>query len=98
MSQSSRCGKCHSNLVSDFPAQKFEQFVCDLAKPEQITALAEHFDKQFEHAPDVLVNNAAIVRIGDWLSSDPASFDEVYAVNLRAVHLVSGGRVVEHGL
>lgn len=54
----------------------------DLADPEQVDALATRLVD--DGGVDVLVNNAAVSHVGDFLATDPAAMDQILRVNLHA--------------
>ena len=62
--------------------------VCDLADPEQVTALAADATARLGHV-DILINNAAIQAQGDLEGCSPELFDAAYAVNVRAPFLLA---------
>jgi glucose 1-dehydrogenase len=66
----------------------FRQFPCDLADPERIASAFADVDEWFAGAaPDVLVCVAGIAPEVSFLDTPAAVFDEVFAVNVRAVFL-----------
>jgi glucose 1-dehydrogenase len=75
---------------------------CDVAERDQIAAAIEATVARWGGL-DVLVNNAGIAPRGDILTTDPALFDRVIAINLTAAfhgiqlaapHMIKGGRGV----
>ncbi|MBN7550590.1 3-oxoacyl-ACP reductase FabG [Mycobacteroides abscessus subsp. abscessus] len=77
----------------------------DVADPDQLaTAIGQAAEEL--GGLDILVNNAGILSIGDVDTATLADFDEIVAVNVRAVfagikaaspHLTEGGRIVTIG-
>lgn len=61
---------------------------CDVADEAQVSALFEKAEKAFGPV-DVLVNNAAIVRMGEVSDLSAKDWDDVLAVNLRGPFLCS---------
>ena len=84
----------------------FRHFPCDLAQPEQIASAFAAVDEWFGGAaPDVLVCVAGIAPEVSFIDTPVEVFDEVFAVNVRAVFLcgqegarrmraAGGGRIV----
>lgn len=77
----------------------------DVADPDQLGAAIGQAAEQLGGL-DILVNNAGILSIGDVDTATLADFDEIVAVNVRAVfagikaaspHLTEGGRIVTIG-
>ncbi|WP_373356261.1 SDR family NAD(P)-dependent oxidoreductase [Pseudoroseicyclus sp. CXY001] len=60
----------------------------DITKAEQIAALVAELEGS-GRAPDVLINNAAAIRIGALLDAKPEDLDLVYGVNMRGTMLVT---------
>jgi NAD(P)-dependent dehydrogenase (short-subunit alcohol dehydrogenase family) len=60
----------------------------DLRREDEVAALPA-LVKEAAGALDVLVNNAGIEIQGDVLETEPAAWDEVFAVNLRGTYLAS---------
>lgn len=60
----------------------------DVRSERSVTAFARRVDRRFGRL-DVLVNNAGIEVLGGVADIDPATWDEVMAVNLRGTYLVS---------
>jgi NAD(P)-dependent dehydrogenase (short-subunit alcohol dehydrogenase family) len=54
----------------------------DVADPAQIESCVERVTAE-TGPPDVLVNNAALVRTSDFFTTAPEELDEIYAVNVR---------------
>jgi NAD(P)-dependent dehydrogenase (short-subunit alcohol dehydrogenase family) len=59
-----------------------------LTKQSEVNRIGEFYNREFPHAPDIVVNNAGILRTRDWLEVPEEEFDEVIATNLKAVHMV----------
>lgn len=77
----------------------------DVADPDQLGAAIGQAAEELGGL-DILVNNAGILSIGDVDTATLADFDEIVAVNVRAVfagikaaspHLTEGGRIVTIG-
>jgi NAD(P)-dependent dehydrogenase (short-subunit alcohol dehydrogenase family) len=87
-------------------AGAFRHFHCDLARPDQIASAFADVDRWFDgSAPDVLVCVAGISPEVAFIDTPTEVFDEVFAVNVRAVFLcgqeaarrmrdAGGGRIV----
>lgn len=63
-------------------------FPCDLTDAAAVKAMARAVTRRFGGV-DVLVNNAGVFRAAPFLDTAPAQFDDLLAVNLRSVLLVS---------
>lgn len=63
-------------------------FPCDVTDAAAVKAVARAVTRRFG-AVDVLVNNAGVFRPAPFLETAPAQFDDLLAVNLRSVLLVS---------
>ncbi|XP_055341959.1 uncharacterized protein LOC129590649 [Paramacrobiotus metropolitanus] len=69
-------------------AKKYEQgpgsveaIECDLTKPEQITAMFLHIEKQYGHV-DILVNNAGLTHMDTLLTGRTEKWREIFEVNV----------------
>lgn len=72
-------------VASDFGASA-SAFECDVSKPDQVEAAICHCVDVFG-APDVVVNNAGTThRNGSMLDVDEATFDRVFAVNVKSIY------------
>jgi 3-oxoacyl-[acyl-carrier protein] reductase len=60
----------------------------DVSDPEQIEAVAARAEEAFGGA-DILVNNAAIYRLGPWFEADATEWDAVFATNVRGYFLLA---------
>tara|TARA_B100000029_G_scaffold484892_1_gene537597 strand:+ start:491 stop:1234 length:744 start_codon:yes stop_codon:yes gene_type:complete len=60
-------------------------FACDVSKPESVNDLMERAER--DGAPDILVNNAAIVPFIAWDDVDLDHWQKIIAVNLTGVFL-----------
>ena len=58
----------------------------DVAQPADVDRLVRASLEQFGQV-DILVNNAAVLRIANFFDITPEEFDRVLAVNVRGVHL-----------
>jgi len=65
-----------------------ETFPCDVTDAAAVKAMARAVTRRFGGV-DVLVNNAGVFRAAPFLDTAPAQFDDLLAVNLRSVLLVS---------
>lgn len=63
-------------------------FPCDVTDAAAVKAMARAVTRRFGGV-DVLVNNAGVFRAAPFLDTAPAQFDDLLAVNLRSVLLVS---------
>lgn len=61
---------------------------CDVADPDQVSALFTQTNEAFG-AVDILINNAAIIAGGGILDLEPEDFDRVMGVNLRGAFLAA---------
>jgi 3-oxoacyl-[acyl-carrier protein] reductase len=65
--------------------QSAAPFVCDVSDGQQVRALVEHCLAAFG-SPEIVVNNAGIThRNGPLLEVDEASFDRIFAVNVKSI-------------
>ena len=92
--------------TADICGEGFRHFPCDLVQPEQIASAFAAVDEWFGGAaPDVLVCVAGIAPEIAFIDTPVEVFDEVFAVNVRAVFLcgqegarrmraAGGGRIV----
>ncbi len=92
--------------TAELCGERFRHFACDLARPEQIASAFAAVDEWFGgSAPDVLVCVAGISPEVSFLDTSVETFDEVFAVNVRAVFLcgqegarrmrdAGGGRII----
>ena len=62
--------------------------VADIADIDAVESLFATVDAVLGRL-DILVNNAGVIRMGGLLDTDPADFDQVVSVNLRAAFLMS---------
>jgi NAD(P)-dependent dehydrogenase (short-subunit alcohol dehydrogenase family) len=67
----------------------FSALICDVADVAAVRAAFAHIDSLFGAPPDVLVNCAATFSQRHFLDEDPATFDRLYAVNVRG-YMVCG--------
>ncbi|KAI6184831.1 Estradiol 17-beta-dehydrogenase 8 [Aphelenchoides bicaudatus] len=81
--------KVADELTKEYPSGCFVSIAADLSKRSEVDRVGEHYKQQFTHAPDIVVNNAAICQTGDWIEMEDDEYDSVLAVNLKAVHMVS---------
>ena len=65
-----------------------EAFPCDVTDASAVKAMARAVTRRFGGV-DVLINNAGVFRPAPFLKTTPAQFDDLLAVNLRSVLLVS---------
>jgi NADP-dependent 3-hydroxy acid dehydrogenase YdfG len=79
-SVASRCEKLGAGAV--------EIFLCDVSDGDAVELMAVAVAKRFG-APDVLINNAGVFRGAPFAETKVADFDQIVAVNLRSVFLVS---------
>ncbi len=59
---------------------------CDVASRDSVDAAFAAVERAFEGL-DILVNNAGIGHVGTALSTDEATFDRLFAVNVKGVYL-----------
>jgi NAD(P)-dependent dehydrogenase (short-subunit alcohol dehydrogenase family) len=64
-------------------------FAADVTDEAQIDAVVAKIAAAFGSAPDVLVNNAGIVRFGDILEQSVSDFRQVVDVNLVGTYIMS---------
>ncbi|CAD5234391.1 unnamed protein product [Bursaphelenchus xylophilus] len=76
-------------LKDGFPNLNIEPEICDVSKKSEVDALAERLDKKFPHTIDILVNNAAILLVKQYLDVTDYEFENVLSVNLKSVHWVT---------
>ncbi|XGW35863.1 hypothetical protein V3C99_019223 [Haemonchus contortus] len=62
---------------------------CDVSKTEEVARLHEFVLKEVAKSPDIVVNCAGITRDSTLLKMSEKDFDEVVAVNLKGVYLVT---------
>lgn len=73
---------------------------CDVTEESAVAALLDRFEADFGACPDVLVNNAGIVRFGDLLEHSVADFRRVLDVNLVGTFIMAqavGRRMAARG-
>ncbi|VDK59950.1 unnamed protein product [Anisakis simplex] len=68
---------------------KHMAFGCDVASGKEVKLLADFAMKQYNSVPDIVVNCAGIIRDAPLLDMTEQQFDEVVAVNLKGVYLVT---------
>ncbi|CAD5229404.1 unnamed protein product [Bursaphelenchus okinawaensis] len=73
-------------VKQEFPNVTVVGEVCDVSKLEDVENLGERVKRQFPQSIDVLVNNAAIVRIQDYVDITEEDFQKVISTNLFSVH------------
>ncbi|KAI6238598.1 Estradiol 17-beta-dehydrogenase 8 [Aphelenchoides fujianensis] len=78
-----------ADLQKEHPRAKFHSIKADLTKKTEVERLGALYAKHFDRSPDVVCNNAAICRMGEWAEVPDEEFDEVLAANLKSVHMVS---------
>lgn len=92
-------------LSAELGGERFSPFVVDVRREEQVQAAAARISEQLEGRPlRALLNIAGIVKNGPLVDLSGAEFQDILAVNLVGVHVVtraflpllsaSGGRVV----
>ncbi len=62
-----------------------ESIVCDLHDPAQITSAIDRIKQKYNRI-DLLVNNAGVAPLVPFEQTTPAIWDEVFAINVRAVY------------
>ncbi|MFE9660837.1 MULTISPECIES: SDR family NAD(P)-dependent oxidoreductase [unclassified Streptomyces] len=67
----------------------------DLARTEELPALADRIRSDLDRAPDVLVNNAGTAALERFNTITPASWQQIMRVNVDAVFFLSQ-RIAEH--
>ena len=75
-------------------------FGCDVTDEASVDDMLERLKKTFGSSPDVLVNNAGIVRFGDFLEHSVEDFRKVVDVNLVGTFIMSraiGSQMVQKG-
>lgn len=60
---------------------------CNVADKSQVDAMVKHVVSQYGKL-DVMISNAAILRVGDILEIEEEDFDEVLSINLKGFFLV----------
>lgn len=73
---------------------------CDVTSESSVADMLRWFENHFGSCPDVLVNNAGIVRFGDLLEHSVEDFRKVIDVNLVGTFLLArevGRRMAERG-
>lgn len=69
---------------------------CDISNQDDVARMLERLESDFGSFPDVLVNNAGIVRFGDLLEHSVEDFRKVVEVNLVGTFIMS--RAVGRGM
>jgi len=80
--------KVADDLRREHPNAKFVPIGVDLTRQSEVNRLGDLYRESFAHAPDIVVNNAAICRVREWTEVPESEFDEIIAANLKAVHMV----------
>ncbi len=94
-------GKCRAagEAIAAATGRETLAIACDVADEAACRALVDQAHERFA-ALDVLVNNAGIIARGSVLDLEPAEFDRVLGVNLRAAFVLTqmvARRMVEAG-
>ncbi|KAI6230251.1 Estradiol 17-beta-dehydrogenase 8 [Aphelenchoides fujianensis] len=76
-----------ADLQKEYPQAKFHSIKADLSKKAEVERVGDFYAKHFDCSPDVVCNNAAICRMGEWAEVPDEEFDEVLAANLKSVHM-----------
>ncbi|WKY15985.1 hypothetical protein Q1695_001007 [Nippostrongylus brasiliensis] len=71
------------------PSKGHASFACDVSKASDVARLHEFSLKQDERHPSVVVNCAGITKDSTLLKMSEKNFDDVVAVNLKGVYLVT---------
>jgi 3-oxoacyl-[acyl-carrier protein] reductase len=78
-------GEAAKKLASEL-GQMANSFVCDVTKADQVEAAVQHCVAVFG-IPDIVVNNAGTThRNQSMLDVDEATFDRVFAVNVKSIY------------
>lgn len=78
-------GEAARKLASEL-GQKANSFACDVTKPDQVEGAVQHCVAVFG-IPDIVVNNAGTThRNQSMLDVDEATFDRVFAVNVKSIY------------
>jgi 3-oxoacyl-[acyl-carrier protein] reductase len=78
-------GEAAKKLASEL-GQMANSFVCDVTKADQVEAAVQHCVSVFG-IPDIVVNNAGTThRNQSMLDVDEATFDRVFAVNVKSIY------------
>jgi len=78
-------GEAAKKLASEL-GQLANSFVCDVTKADQVEAAVQHCVSVFG-IPDIVVNNAGTThRNQSMLDVDEATFDRVFAVNVKSIY------------
>jgi NAD(P)-dependent dehydrogenase (short-subunit alcohol dehydrogenase family) len=75
-------------LTEEHPARAVAFHQVDLEQPAEISAAAEHIQHLFNHI-DILINNAGVELDVPFAEMQPAIWDKVLAINLRAPFLLT---------
>lgn len=71
------------------PNGKYDLFIGDVSKRDQVDNLREFYIKQFGgQSPSFLVNSAGITRDSFLVKMNDQMFDDVINVNLRSIYIV----------
>tara|TARA_R100000963_G_C4625779_1_gene92063 strand:- start:21 stop:755 length:735 start_codon:yes stop_codon:yes gene_type:complete len=77
----------HTGITEENKAIKIGTFAADLADPRDLTALVREVREMFSEI-DVLINCAGVFKIESISSATIESYDESFAVNVRAPYLL----------
>lgn len=79
--------KVAEDLTKEYPNSKFAAIGIDLKKQSEVRRAGDFYKQHFKQSPDIVVNNAAIVRTTNWLEVVEEEYDLVLATNLKSVHM-----------
>ena len=81
-------GEACRRIESRGGSAQIAYYPCDIAKESDVISLFDHCKKVFG-TPGILVNNAAMIKVNEFLNISSEEWDEVHNVNLKGTFLCS---------